>query len=135
MLNLCLFQGARSVTLVKHHWRWKSGSYFPFSFTRTSHQLLVPFLLPAQNPYTSPLMFSASHICALLSLPPFLIGAPCPMKSFLHEMLEVCISKLRKALCWFPSHSVELPRLISQYLQKCPSFLIFMYICIFRLYT
>lgn len=80
-----LLQGLRSGTQTMHHWRWKSGSYFPFCFTKVSHQLLVPFLLPAQNSYTSPLMSSASHICALLSLPPFLIGAPCLMKSSLHE--------------------------------------------------
>lgn len=88
MLNLYLFQGPRSGTLAMHHQRRKSGSYIPFSFTRASHQLLVPFLLPAQNPLTSPLTSSASHICALLSLPPFLIGAPCPMKSFLPERLD-----------------------------------------------
>lgn len=124
MLNLYWFQGARSGTLAMHHWRWKSGSYFPFSFTRASHQLLVPFLLPAQNPHISPLMSSASHISALLSLLHFSQKNLAPWNPSFVRGWTACTSKLRKALCWFPIHSVELPRLTSQYLQKCLSFLI-----------
>lgn len=108
-------------------------SCFLFNSIRASLQLLVSFLPSTWNPHVThghlaPLTSWASHICALLPVPPLLIRAPCSMRYHLHERLDNLHLKLREALCWFPPHSVELPRLIFQDLQKCPPLLI-LYVC------
>lgn len=100
---------------------------FPFNSIRASCQLLVSFLPPAWNPHIWHMGFQppsppepviSVHFCQCLH---FSWGHFAPWDPTSRRGLHL---KLREALCWFPSHSADLPRPISQNLQKCPSLLI-----------